>query len=230
MKTIKSILLGLLLVLFQTSIIATNYHIICVAGPDETIENDFLKQKLFLGLFKKLIKVRNKKSPRNSQIKFESFADKNFSNYNTNKLANNLLRKLIKHNDKDLILIGMGKGSEVIENALSKFYVESQEEYKGWSQIVGEQLIEKLGIRIDADDFNIILDLLENLTFGYEDNDSFYSYLKVDLGQIDTQLEPLIEQFGELTSRCCTPKTQKIVKKICSGVGVVAIIALITLL
>lgn len=227
MKTVKSILLGLLLVMFQSSIMATNYHIICVAGPDETIENDFLKQKIFLGLFKKLIKVRNKKSPRNSQIKFESFADKNFSNYNTDKLANKLLRKLIKHNDKDLILIGIGQGSEVIEKSLDKFYVESQEEYKGWSKIVGEQLIEKLGIRIDADDFDIVLDLL---ALGCKDSDSFYSYLKVDFRQIDNQLEPLIEQFYELASRCCTPKTQKIVKKICSGVGVAVIIALITLL
>ncbi len=229
MKLVKSILLSLVLVLFGSNVLAENYHIICVAGPNQYVENDFLKQKLFLGLFKKLIKVRNKKAPRNSQIKFESFADKSFTKYNTRTLANKFVKKLERNKNKNLILMGIGQGSNVIKKALELFAEENEEEIKGWQQIIGEGLIEKLGIQIDEDDFSIVLDLLENLTLGFENQALSNSYLEIDLEKIDDQLEPLVELADRISSECCTPKTQKIVGRIFSIIGAAGVIAIILL-
>lgn len=86
MKITRAILLSLIIILFQSNVFLKSYHIICVSIPLETIENNFIKQKLFIRLFKKLIKERNKITSRQNIITFGSLNDKNFTKYNTEKL------------------------------------------------------------------------------------------------------------------------------------------------
>jgi hypothetical protein len=230
MKITRTILLGLLVTLFQSNAVAKSYHIICVSGPLETIENDFIKQKLFIGLFKKLIKERNKIASRQNIITFESIGDDNFNKYDTEKLTYKLIDKMYKNKDKDVILMSIGSGNEVIEEAVATFRSSNKVIFNSWQKLIGENLIEKLGLSIDNDDFEIVLDVLEDITLSYTQDETANYYLNIDLEKIEDTLSPLVDQIDELASMCCKPKTKKLVATVAGTVGTAAIIILLAVL
>ncbi|MBD3273161.1 hypothetical protein GF385_02305 [Candidatus Dependentiae bacterium] len=200
MKKIKHFLFGII-ILMQSTCIYSSYHIICVTGPNEKIIDCNIKQKIFIEILKKLIKLRDPKKQKVTIEIMENYLDE----FSYAEREDELLKKIIENKTSNLILMGIGKGQNIVENVLLELQVKKK-----------EKIIKKI-LKITKDRINKSDRLLRTIKCEISKAKNILDcYIKIDLNEIDEVLNQLIKKFYKLNNKCCRPKNiyNKLLKKI----------------